>query len=47
MEHFYNNIFGFFNFDNLYRDMVNKFDSGAHFVELGGFLGKSSVYMAV
>ena len=27
--------------------MVKKFSSGSHFVEIGSFLGKSSVYMAV
>ena len=47
MEHFYDKIFGFFNFQNIYTNMVNKFEEGSHFIEIGGFLGCSSVYMAV
>ena len=27
--------------------MVGRFESGAHFVEVGTFLGKSAIYMAV
>ena len=49
MEHFYEDVYGFCEVDllALYRKMVKKFDSGAHFVEVGSFLGKSAVYMAV
>ena len=49
MEHFYEDVHGFSHVDlfALYRKMVKKFDSGAHFVEVGSFLGKSAVYMAV
>ena len=49
MDHFYNDVYGFSQIDlfALYRKMVKKFNSGAHFVEVGSFLGKSAVYMAV
>ena len=49
MKHFYEDVYGFCEVDllALYRKMVKKFDSGAHFVEVGSFLGKSAVYMAV
>jgi predicted O-methyltransferase YrrM len=49
MEHFYDEVYGFSQIDlfALYRNMAERFDSGSHFVEIGSFLGKSSVYMAV
>ena len=49
MKHFYEDVYGFSQSDlfALYRKMVEKFDSGSHFVEVGAFLGKSAVYMAV
>jgi predicted O-methyltransferase YrrM len=49
VEHFYEDVHGFSHVDlfALYKKMVKKFDSGAHFVEVGSFLGKSAVYMAV
>jgi len=36
-----------FTYPNLYSEMVKKFDSGSHFVELGSWKGRSVVYMAV
>jgi len=47
MEHFYQNIHGFFDFQNVYTRMVNEFSNGSHFVEVGAFYGKSTAYMAV
>ena len=49
MEHFYEDVYGFSQGDifALYKKMVEKFSSGSHFVEVGTFLGKSAVYMAV
>lgn len=47
MEHFYRDIKGWFDFDNVYLDMVSKHDDGAHFVEVGVFLGKSLSFLAV
>ena len=47
MEHFYESIYGFCDYLGLYKKMVKKFSPGSHFVAIGSFLGKSSVYMAV
>ena len=49
MEHFHDDVYGFSQVDlfALYKKMIERFDSGSHFVEIGSFLGKSSVYMAV
>lgn len=42
---YYSKIHGHFNFEFLYEDMVNKFDSGSNFVEIGAYLGKSTCFM--
>ncbi len=47
MEHYYTNIQGWFNFQNIYDDMIAKAQDGFHFVEVGCWLGKSSSYMGV
>jgi hypothetical protein len=47
MEHFYNKIHGWFDFQNLYTKMVNDHADNSHFVEVGAFYGKSAAYMAV
>lgn len=47
MEHYYQNIHGWFNFDGLYSDMVNKFPSGSRFVEIGSWVGRSACYLGV
>ena len=47
MEHFYHNIHGFFDFQELYTRIVKELSDGSHFVEIGAFYGKSSAYMAV
>jgi len=50
MEHFYQLPHmgeDYFTYPHLYRDMVQEFGDGSHFVELGGFKGKSTAYMAV
>jgi hypothetical protein len=47
MEHFYNNIEGWFNFPEMYKTAINKFPTNSHFVEIGSWLGKSSSFMAV
>jgi len=38
-------IKGFFTWECLYRDMVLKFPSGSHFVEVGVFQGQSLYYL--
>lgn len=47
MEHFYNRIHGFFDFQPVYTRMVNEFPSGSHFVEVGAFYGRSTAFLAV
>lgn len=47
MEHFYQNIPGWFNCENLYRFMVATAKNGARFVEIGVWKGKSSAFMGV
>ena len=47
MEHFYKNIRGWFTFPNLYKQVVEKQQSEAHFVEIGSLQGQSACYMAV
>ena len=42
IEHIYKNIEGWFDFENIYSDMVNRFDSNSHFVEIGSWLGRST-----
>lgn len=43
---YYTNIYGHFNFEFLYDEVVAKFDSGSKFVEIGAFCGKSTCYLA-
>ena len=49
MDHFYKDVYGFAQNDlfALYKKVVEIFPSGSHFVEVGSFLGKSAVFMAV
>ena len=47
MEHFYENIDGWFSYDYLFKDAVARAEDGAVFVEIGSFKGRSTAYMAV
>ena len=47
MEHYYQNIHGWFNYESLYSEMVKRFPSGSHFVEIGCWLGRSGSYLGV
>lgn len=47
MDHFYQNIQGWFDYGNFLDEMVNHFPSGSHFVEVGAWLGSSAAYMGV
>lgn len=38
---------GYFTYPNLYTYAVNRFPSGSHFVEIGAWKGRSSVFMGV
>lgn len=46
MNHFYKNIGGWCNFEDVYSTMVNCFPNG-HFVEIGTYFGKSAAFMGV
>lgn len=47
MYHFYDKIQGWFNFSNLYRNVVKYAEPNAHFVEVGAWRGRSTAFMAV
>lgn len=47
IEHIYQNIDGWFDFESTYKEMVENANNNAHFVEVGAWLGKSASYMAV
>ncbi len=47
MDHFYQNIGGWFDFEDIYREAVVSAADGARFVEMGAFGGKSTAFMAV
>lgn len=47
MEHFYESIEGWFTYPLLYKDMVTRFPSGSHFVEVGTYAGRSLAYLIV
>ena len=46
MEHFYQNIDGYFDFEQLYSEMVQSAAPDASFVEVGAYYGKSAAYLA-
>jgi len=45
--HVYKNIFGWFDFEDLYDYVIDKTEYNAHFVEVGVFLGKSLSYLLI
>ncbi len=47
MQHFYQNIQGWFNFENIYRYMANTIKDNDHYVEVGAWKGRSTAFMAV
>jgi predicted O-methyltransferase YrrM len=47
MEHFHKSVPGWATFRNLYVEVVANSADGAHFVEVGSWLGRSAVFMAV
>lgn len=47
MQHFYQNIDGWFSYEHLYREAVRQAPNGAHFVEIGSFKGCSGSFLAV
>jgi hypothetical protein len=47
MQHFYQDIHGWFDYADIYRRMVKEATSGSHFIEVGVHLGRSAAFMAV
>jgi predicted O-methyltransferase YrrM len=47
LKHHYLDIQGWFDFQDVYLDMINKASDKAHFVEVGCWLGKSTSFMGV
>jgi SAM-dependent methyltransferase len=47
MEHFYDQIPGWFDFSDLYADAVRAAHDGAQFVEIGCWYGRSTAFLAV
>lgn len=47
MEHFYKNIPGYFDYEDVYTEIVNLAKDGFHFVEIGAWYGQSTSYLAV
>ena len=46
MDHFYQNIEGWFSYENLYREAVANAKDGAHFVEIGSWQGSGPLIAA-
>lgn len=47
MQHFYENLEGWFDFQKVYTLAIQKSPNNSHFVEVGSWKGKSAAYMAV
>ena len=47
LSHTYQNIYGFFNFNDIYLEQIEKAKDGYKFVEIGSLLGRSSAFMGV
>lgn len=47
IQHFYQNIDGWFDFESLYRHVVENAQPGAKFVGIGGARGKAAAFMGV
>lgn len=46
MEHFYQDIDGWFSYDYIYKDIVEQSNDNSLFVEIGSFKGRSTAFMA-
>jgi hypothetical protein len=47
MQHFYQNIQGWFTFPSFYTNLVNQSKDGYHIVEVGTWKGTSAAFLAV
>lgn len=47
MEHFYKKIYGFFDYEELYTNVIGSLPNNSHIVEIGSYMGCSTAYLAV
>lgn len=47
MEHFFGNIEGWFDYEDLYREIVANASTGSRFVEVGAWKGRSAAFLGV
>lgn len=47
MEHYYQKLNGWFDFEDIYKEMVELSEDKARFVEIGSFMGKSAAFLGV
>lgn len=47
MNHFYQHIDGYFDFENFYTEIINWCEPSAHIIEVGAWKGKSTAYLVV
>jgi beta-1,4-mannosyl-glycoprotein beta-1,4-N-acetylglucosaminyltransferase len=49
LQHYYESVEGFFRYGDtvFYKEIIDRFNGPAHFVEIGSFKGRSSSFMAV
>ncbi len=47
IPHFYEGVPGWFDFQDIYREAVQRAPEGAQFVEVGSWLGRSTAFLAV
>ena len=47
MDHFYKNIQGWFDYEELYTKIINDLLNNTHIVEIGAWKGSSTAYLAV
>jgi len=47
MEHFYQNLLGWFDFEEFYKQIITELPDGAHAVEIGCWKGRSAAFLAV
>jgi hypothetical protein len=47
MNHFYKNVPGYFDYEDIYSEVVSSANEKSHFVEIGAWYGMSTSYLAV
>ena len=47
MEHYYKNVNGYFDYENIILEAISRVNTTAHFVEVGAFMGKSASFAGV